>query len=133
VRSTSVSRIPKPRSAIEVLLEAFAWHTHYVPPVAHVLASADELPPPLQARACTLDRQSSWRAWTDDVRFWCLAGRLCGPRHASGDVLALEISFFDPDGRLVAVGEWALQSEGHWALRRVIDSGDRVHHRREVA
>lgn len=112
-----------PRNTVEMLLETFASEQCYLPSSAHPLASPDDLPPRLQARARSLDPVSGWRAWTDDASFWFMSGRLCtAPRGAPADLLALEISFFDPEGRPVAAGEWALQPDGHWSLRRVIES-----------
>lgn len=121
---TSSSDNPTPRNAVEMLLDTFASEQCYLPSGAHPLASPDDLPPRLQARARSLDPVSGWRAWTDDASFWFISGRLCTPPRAPADLLALEISFFNPEGQPVAAGEWALGQDGHWTLRRVIDSFD---------
>jgi hypothetical protein len=106
------------------LLESFVRQLRYLPADAHSVALFEELPRRFQFRARHLGPLSSWRAWTDHVRFWFIAARLCNSQGAPSGVLAMEISFFDSDGQPVAAGEWTLRSDGHWVLRRVIDISD---------
>jgi hypothetical protein len=113
-----------PRHAVEVLLESFVGQLCYVPPGTNPIAVVEELPPRLQARARNFGALASWRAWTDNVRFWFIAARLCNQHGAPVGVLAMEILFFDTDGLPVAAGEWTLRSDGRWVLRRVIDISD---------
>jgi hypothetical protein len=110
-----------PREAVEVLLESFVRQLRYLPSGAHPLAVLEELPRRLQLRARSLRPQVSWRAWTDGVRFWFIAARLCKSVRAPANVLALQILFFDPDGQPVAAGEWTFDANGRWTLRHLMD------------
>ncbi len=129
----SLSRRLTPRHAIAILIEMFVSQQRYVPPSAYPLASPEDLPPSLEARVRSLGPLSSWRAWTDDARFWFIAARLCDPPRTAAGLLAMEVLFFDQDGRPVAAGEWTLRGDGCWGLRRVIDPSERAHAPSEAA
>jgi hypothetical protein len=55
------------------------------------------------------------------VRFWFIVAQLRDSQDAPSGLLNLRISFFDSDGRRVAAGEWALQLDGRWTLRRTLN------------
>jgi hypothetical protein len=117
----------KLRHAIQELVDAFVCEQRYLPPGAHTLTSSKDLPPRLQLLARRRSPLATWRAWTDQDRFWFIAARLCNPSGVPAGLLALEIVFFDRDGRSAASGVWTLRSDGHWALRRVIETSGRSH------
>jgi hypothetical protein len=110
------------RHAVDILVNSFVRQLRYLPANARLLVSREELPSGLLNRVRSLGRQSSWHAWTDHVRFWFIAAQLRNSRDASTGLLNLKISFFDSDGRRVAAGEWTLQSDGAWTLRRVMNT-----------
>ena len=111
------------QQALVLLLESFARQQHYVPVGATPLRRADELPYAVQSEFEAGHPAWSWRAWHVDERVYCIAGHLITPPDADSDVL-LEVHFYDMDGRIAAVGAWALLPDGRWHLRRI---GSDVH------
>jgi hypothetical protein len=124
-RDPHVSRTSKSiakRNAVALLVDSVVRQLRYLPANACSLVSQEDLPPRLLSRARSLGPRWSWHAWTDEVRYWFIATRLRNSRNASSGLLHVVISFFDSDGRRVAAGEWTLQLDGSWTLRRMLNA-----------
>ena len=102
---------------IQWLVQLFVDCTRYVPQTARRLLAQCDLPPALERVAMQAQRCSqAWFAWTDEGRAWFVVAEMAkvSGRHCQGR--AIRMFFYDEDGRFVASGAWALQSEGSWIL-----------------
>jgi hypothetical protein len=102
---------------IQWLVQLFVDCTRYVPQTAQRLLAQCNLPPALERVAMQAQRCSrAWFAWTDEGRAWFVVAEMAkvSGRHCQGR--AIRMFFYDEDGRFVASGAWALQSEGSWIL-----------------
>lgn len=114
-RRSQRSALYKRLLLIQWLVQSFVDCKRYVPKAARRLLAPCELPPALERVAVQVQGCSrAWFAWTDEARVWFVVAEMAkvSDRHYRGR--AIRMFFYDEDGRLVASGVWAFQSERSW-------------------
>lgn len=93
------------RINLGALLEAFVQSRRYVPPGARHIRSEEELPLALRVHT-RKSHDGVWRAWNDGSRVWFVKAKPLSGEPAA----ALQMMFFDMDGRLTSSRIWS------WAI-----------------
>ena len=90
------------RMDLGALLEAFVQSRQYVPPGARHIRSQDELPLALRSHTREVDG-GVWRAWDDGRHIWFVTAKPVSCHRTA----ALQMMFFDMDGRLASSRIWS--------------------------
>jgi hypothetical protein len=88
---------------------------------AQVVCEPVDLPVVLEQYTQRLCSGELWRAYTDGVRVWFVIARAVHVLSKDPATVALELRFFENDGRICATGIWERHGDCDWTLRDVLD------------
>jgi hypothetical protein len=80
-----------------------------------------DLPVVLEQYTQRLGSGELWRAYTDLIRVWFVIARAVDVLLKDPPTVALEVRFFDSDGKACAAGIWARHGDCDWTLHDVLD------------
>ena len=107
------------RAQIEASVQVFALRTRYVPLDAQRVRAVQALPSALARITEELgSERQAWLAWALEERLWFVTARKLEhlPARRIGEE-ALQMDFYDVDGRVVSSGTWDFRVDGTWKLR----------------
>src|SRR5512146_844926 len=96
---------------IGALLDSLVRSRHYVPPGTRRIRFREDLPLSLRTHTQDVDGEV-WRAWENGKRIWFVKAKPA----SSEDGTALQVMFFDMDGRLTSSGVWIWLAHRGWVL-----------------
>jgi hypothetical protein len=86
-----------------------------------VVCEPVDLPVVLEQYIQRLGSGELWRAYTDRIRVWFVIARAVDVLLKNPPTVALELRFFDNDGKMCAAGIWGRHGDCDWTLHDVLD------------